>query len=378
MKLILLGMIVASCGGLCITMMMRCATAGTNPQQEIMFDAIVQKVDEKNMTIENSLILTTNNNHHPKITVIAMLFAGRINHLEILFPYLQSNLNNQDLSLVWVCVNTPDPLDRGFLRGWSQAHPLQWELFFITNMTDSTMQKQGYKQCFRQFYDKFVNAASEEEIVFLKLDDDIAYISPGAIQSMARTLMERRPKNKCLYVSAQVVNHPRLSFHAQKNGAILNFQASSNNNTNKAHPWKLRPNSSRVRIYEDDPFGRCSWSRGDCAANVHESFLYRQKQGSLQLFDFPFVDLHANNKYRRWSINMLAFKMNDIAVYDWNDMDDELQLSSKIPRKLNIHCCVAEHSVVVHFSYFKQRSFLLERTSLLERYKNLAYQLNVL
>ncbi|CAE8672261.1 unnamed protein product [Polarella glacialis] len=141
--------------------------------------------------------------------------------------------------------------------------------------------------------------------------------------------------------------------------------------------------------------GSCVLRRWDCAAIAHESFLDREKDGSLCAFDFGWLDFNRAGfrehtyvhlspwvghtweaKGARWSINLFAFRAADMRGVDWSRVygpgDDEEEFGGAHGERRGGHACALGRSLAVHFSYNTQEARLLRHTDLLDRYTALA------
>jgi hypothetical protein len=297
------------------------------------------------------------------VQIEVVVFAGRRRHLEILFEYLRRNLRPQSntttgegghIDRVLIAVLTEVPWDVQYIERYCSENP-RFEIL-VRNTS-----KVKFARSMAALLERHANVRRRSRrVVYIKLDDDIVFIDRRTLSNMALA----KVRDVCLFVSASVVNHPRLSHYHQLQGAIMEFRGDEG-------PWLLVGNAT-TRNYTDDPFGECSWKGAECGANVHESFLHRlTKEGDISRFDITF-DFHRNG-YQRWSINAFAFLADDIAIHNWNgpNTNDEVLISSDIPELAGRHCCVVEGTVLVHYSYFPQRGFLDNRTTILQRYRNL-------
>merc|ERR1712066_111691 len=81
---------------------------------------------------------------------------------------------------------------------------------------------------------KIYSACTEPNTIYVKIDDDIVYISDAAIPSLVREKQRRR----CSFVSANVVNHAILSAVHEEIGALRNFLPPAGKEP--VWNWKLR------------------------------------------------------------------------------------------------------------------------------------------
>lgn len=227
--------------------------------------------------------------------------------------------------------------------------------------------------------------ANVPNAIYLKIDDDIVYIAPGAIAEMAREKLRER----FLFVSANVVNHGILSAVHQELVQLRwlepPFKNASEADKETYKPWRykgdviLDPNYRVEHTFYSD----CIWRRWDCAALAHETFLHRLEDGTSCAFDFGIFDFHAhgfatmNDGLGRsidWNDNFFAWKTEDFSDIDWEGVanDDEAEMSTKHPRRRNQHAGALGRALVVHFTFSSQEPGLKNYTKLLDRYRELA------
>jgi len=308
-----------------------------------------------------------------EVYVVAVVFVGRREYLEILFPYLLSNMAFRGgvIQEVWLAhkkTNDFDFMERTVNRENRIQNRLAWiilEKHEAKAKENPEKHEQLMDDAMSQYYILTQNPiAKNRRILFFKLDDDVVYIDPKTFGAMTYQKALNPRDMGCLFISASVVNHCRLSHQMQKKGAILDFQELEHKEA-----WKLRGLDSKF-VYEDDPFGDCSWASWQCAANIHESLLFRIANQTSERFDVGGLNLHEGNDFMRWSINFFIFDPLDLEEAHFEN--DELLISHSIPKEKNRICCVGENAVVAHFAYFKQRLELEAKTNLTARYRNLA------
>ena len=236
---------------------------------------------------------------------------------------------------------------------------------------------------------------NETGTVYVKVDDDVVYIAEHAIANLVR----ERLRDRCLLVSANVVNHAIMSAVHQDRGAHRGFwpTAEQRRNPSMRLPWKKvsEINFSPEFTIERFPASRCVVERWDCAALVHESFLDRASDQTLCIFDFGWYDFNRagyrehkyihrspsiNKEYwsegARWSTNFFAFKAADLEGVDWQNVygkgDDEEEFTGPHAERRDRHSCAVGSALVVHFSYGSQEQGLMSYTNLLKRYDKLS------
>eukprot|EP00928_Gymnodinium_smaydae_P029371 TRINITY_DN22138_c0_g1_i1.p1 TRINITY_DN22138_c0_g1~~TRINITY_DN22138_c0_g1_i1.p1 ORF type:complete len:284 (+),score=56.32 TRINITY_DN22138_c0_g1_i1:155-1006(+) len=233
---------------------------------------------------------------------------------------------------------------------------------------------------------------NERDTVYVKIDDDIVYLARHAIPELVREKL----RDRCLFVSGNVVNHAILSSVHQERGAHRAFEP-GDADEGARQPWHRvgDVNFDSSYVFERHPMGSCVLRRWDCAAIAHESFLDRHSEGTLCAFDFGWLDFNRvgyrehtyvhlspwagktwETRGARWSINFFAFRGDDMRGVDWSRVfgpgDDEEEFGGPHGERRDRHACALGRSLAVHFSYNTQEERLSGMTNLLERYTTLA------
>jgi hypothetical protein len=254
--------------------------------------------------------------------------------VEILNCYLEQNLieNGGLLSEVIFVSKTNKHEDIIYLQNLVAQHP---RTYFIRNDSNS-----GWS-----FHVHYRNL--DPNRYYVKIDDDVLYIDPNAIQSMLRAKLTN---SDAIFTTANVINHPdfsRLHFHLR---ALVNI-------------------TNALPIATETGLPICDWTKSECANVHHRSFLKHHEAKTLDAYVFPLWDYNAF-KYSRWSINFFLFKGNE--VRDVEPGDDEYQISIVIPKKYKKHTLVVGAALVVHFGYRPQRRSGLKDDDFVPDYRKLA------
>eukprot|EP01062_Namystynia_karyoxenos_P036912 TRINITY_DN26880_c0_g1_i2.p1 TRINITY_DN26880_c0_g1~~TRINITY_DN26880_c0_g1_i2.p1 ORF type:complete len:360 (+),score=75.31 TRINITY_DN26880_c0_g1_i2:816-1895(+) len=233
-------------------------------------------------------------------------------------------------------------------------------------------------------YGRFYAAAFERRgggkpEVWLKLDDDLVYIADGALAALvdAKLQLGWRGSREAVFVSANVVNHPRLTHVHQAAGRIGNWAISSARGG--------RPYAAQRAEPEATPLHNCTFSgraRGVtdvadwyCAAAVHEAFLADLRGGRAAqwarlgpgahggVYPFHAADgsaLGGDAGAPRWSVNAFAFEPHDLQparspdVAAWLINSDEQTLSKEFPHRIGRPAAAVGSALVAHYSYSEQ------------------------
>jgi hypothetical protein len=284
--------------------------------------------------------------------VVAVTPAGRRRYLEILVSYLLRQRQFIDEYHLWA--NTSDAEDLEYLASLERQHP-----GFIKVVYPDPTLAEAFNVWLKEFglqkwppatsalIGSFYAGCTDRRTIYLRLDDDLCYVAPDAVQSL---LAFRVAHPSFLAISANVVNHPLCTFIHQRLGII---------------------EGGPGLVATLNPFCNAGWRSGDMAARVHTRFLERLRSGRLDEMKFGSWIVH---DYKRTLVNCICWFGRDLADYDGHlcSAEEEQWFSSDLPRQLKRPVCVCGDAIVAHFAYYKQRPYLEQRTSLLATYRELA------
>lgn len=263
--------------------------------------------------------------------VVAVTPAGRRRYMSVLLPYVLRDRHVIDEWHLWQ--NTTDHEDLAWMRRLADRHP------FVTLVPPS---RQVDHQTPAHSISQYFKTCVDPGTVYVRLDDDVVYVHPGAVAELCRVRMAS-PEPFLVY--ANVVNNAVCTHIHQRLGIV-----------------GLRP---RVSYSCLDPVG---WGDPHFALAVHETFLGRVVEGAPGAYLFGRWEMWEAD---RFSINCFAFLGSDFAGFGGEvGGDEEEWLTVTKPRESGRGTVVAGGALVSHFAFFTQREFL-DKTNLLERYAGL-------
>jgi len=307
------------------------------------------------------------------VRIYGLVYYGRRTYMDILNAYLERDLrtNGGILDGVIFAMVKWTPEDFNYLvmlqRRNPQSYIIPWHM-------------EGGA------WDVIWRLADEPGAYYIKIDDDVTYIQPGALAEMVR----EKKRGRFLFVAANIVNHGILSAVHQEIAALPHLvkppiEEGRSNMEQKLGPWIYKDevmNDPNFRI-QHSIYNDCVWRRWDCAALVHEALLWRIENNSVCAFDFGLYDFHARGyenwfdgigRSIDWNDNFFAFKHEDFADMDWDGLanDDERQISTRHPKQRGEKAVSLGRAVIAHWSFSVQDKGLQANTTLLERYRALA------
>ncbi|TFB00788.1 hypothetical protein CCMA1212_007443 [Trichoderma ghanense] len=321
--------------------------------------------------------------------IMGLIFYGRRSTVSILDCYLKRNLakNGGILDGVIFLQRTTDADDLKFLKKLLASEPAyeKWEI---------DMSEGG----FASSYDRI-----QDDVMYVKMDDDIVYIEDSAIPSVVTTRAEHP---EFFVVSSNVINQPLISwihwnlgavkaylpelnkaYPAPKPGEKLDWRPSMlpswqgsddfevsewNPPDHQKHRWlPVKGHSDhildRTPIVETeyDPFGP-GWKKWQVAAQEHYSLFENIENDNLRQYRFGTWDF----QLKRMGIQFIAMMGKDINLAKPIAADDEHHFAVTMPEQTGRHAVADGGGVVSHFSFGAQAGDeRIEQTDVLDRYR---------
>lgn len=247
--------------------------------------------------------------------------AGRRRYVEILANYLLRNRHLIDEHQWWV--NTRNPEDVAYLLQLGDLFP---DFFRIVIQPHRAAEPIGHAIW------RFMARCVDPGTVYLRLDDDICYVTNAIEAILARRLADPRP----FLVLGNIVNNAICSHFHQAAGLIPTS-------------W------GEIRQECMDEAG---WNDGLVAVRIHRWFqglLRAGRADELAAVPFPFDGL------RRFSINAICWNGADMAAlpeHHRDDVDEEPFLTADVPRRLERPNVICPEAIFSHFAFYTQRPYV--------------------
>jgi hypothetical protein len=184
----------------------------------------------------------------------------------------------------------------------------------------------------------------EDDTVYVRLDDDIVFIEPGAIDRLIRF---RLANPEYFLIVGNIVNNSILSYIHQHLGAI-------------GRTFGVNTNACMAEL---------GWKKPAFAHYIHTEFLSQLKNGNVNRFRFPQWILH---DFERVSINVISWLGSDFKQFGGKvGLDEEPWLTIDKPMSLGRPNCIFGEVLFAHYAFYTQRPEL-DWTDILHRYKAIA------
>ena len=265
--------------------------------------------------------------------IVCCTAAGRMRYMQYIFPYVLTSdiVDRYDL---WV--NTTNMEDIECFKLLAAKYPkinLIWQPDGIVNGVSTI--------------NAFYRFCMDADTIYIKIDDDIVWMQPDAIDRMVRFRIDHRD---AFLVTPMVVNNPMSSYIWQCKG-VLKY-------------------ANYRRALSGD---KMLWKRGAFALELHRYFL-----GIMEHDSESYRRLHVGTvpeACNRFGINFILWFGSDLAPLKGNiPGDDEEFLSSVMaPRSGRVNYFDGD-TLIAHFAFNSQRA-VLDRTDILQRYGRLCEQL---
>jgi hypothetical protein len=285
------------------------------------------------MVFVGNQVLTAPSETSIQMKRIIVTPAGRRRYLEILVEHLARQKNDFDFWHLWANTNVPEDLEYFD----TLASKYSWICVVHLPETVDTVSNMN-------IYKFFEIDSADPGALYLRLDDDIVFLSPNFVEDM----FNYRSKNtENFLVYANIVNNSVISHIHQRFG-------------NVKYPRKVG--------YEcmDD----IGWNDPVFADILHRQFIDDIRQSKTRKWAcFPKWIL---DRYERVSINSICWRGADFAEFGGIvGEDEELWLAVVKPAELSRPNVIFGGAVCAHFAFYTQRAHL-DTTNILEEYKSLA------
>ena len=267
--------------------------------------------------------------------IVVTIGAGRKEYMELLLPQILREYDYIDE--IRFCINTTDEKNLEWLYDQAAAYDKITLDERLIEDPEREIEGLSYNPLLlHKFWDGF----KDPNTIYIRLDDDVIYIEEGFIEKMVNF----RIKNlEYLFVLPNTINNSICDHIHQRIRAL---------------------NIAEHITYDCVDFNGVE--NGSVAIKKHKNFLDKLSQKTLDDYRFPEWVL---SEYERISINSLCWFGRDLlgVEVDWNE---EIAISSNIPRQLNRPNIIFGDVLIVHFAFHTQREYL-ETTDILESYKKI-------
>lgn len=271
-----------------------------------------------------------NNCMRQNFRIVAVTPAGRRRYLEVLFRYLERDRSLIDEWHLWL--NTANAADIKYCTELEHTYP--WiKTIPLDNAWDGSYS-----------IHHFFTHCTDPNTVYIRFDDDIVWIEPKGLEK----LVQFRIDNPDYFlVFPNIVNNSIMSHLHQRMGCI--------------------PLPGLIGYEVLDPVG---WRSGPKAVEIHETFLKKLKENSLDDYKFGQWNLFY---HERFSINSFAFLGKTFKEFGGRvGRDEETWLSHQKVHDSHLFNCIFGRCLMVHFAYHTQRDHIENTTTLLKQYRKLA------
>jgi hypothetical protein len=278
--------------------------------------------------------------------VVAVTPAGRERYLRVLMPYIERMRGIVDEHQFWV--NTCDPEDVAYIESVVRSDP---GFYSAQHLADPKPDWHGNRRV--RLIREFFPACAEPGTVYVRFDDDICWIHPGAMQ---RLLDFRLDNPQYFLVYPAIINNGRTAYLHQVMG-------------------KLPENLGEPNWTKSFDGYLLTGRNPDIARVIHEHFLHYLANGRCDELTFGRYVL---SNYEQVSINCISWLGSDFAQFggvvadESCDFLEENWLTMIKPKELGRPNCIYGQSLVAHYAFHTQREHLESQTNLLDIYELLS------
>ena len=259
--------------------------------------------------------------------VVAVTPAGRKKNLKLLRKYVEKC----DIIDEWqIWLNTDNPEDVDYIHQMKSENPKieikeandkAWE-FPEEQHKFCSHRNHGYR-CYR--IHNFFKNCRDENSVYIRFDDDICFMEDNAIEELLKFRVENE---EYLLVYPLIVNSPFLNYilHQRK---VLDLESLKD----CKYEWNCT---------------NCFY-KGRAICDIHNQFIEDVKNNNLEKYKIGNVLLRQQERVLINCISWFGGQFKSVA------MNEELDLTNAIPKRLGKINCVHAGPIMAHFSSYYQR-----------------------
>ena len=345
------------------------------------------------------------------VKISGVIFYGRAQFVDILDCYLRQNLavNGGLLDNVIFMENTDNQADLDYLKKLVADVP-QYERREVKREGDH----HGWGG-----FDTMWASFTEDDTIYLKIDDDIVWIHEDAVPRMIESLLKHPEAHD---IAGNIINSPLTNWLHYHNEAVHPFlpENAPHPTDGKQSDWRVndlpaysgdlpdeydfshreeRPpsgfavgqkggppyenhrwlpvandssNTASAQLMKTpiakaayDAFG-LGWTSWAIAAQQHYSLFKNIEDEQLSRYWFGNAEGIWNMQYERYNLNFLAIWGSSVKM-ELPGTDDEEALTVTIPKKFHRPCLVDSHALIAHFNFGTQPEMI--HTDLLDRHR---------
>ena len=248
--------------------------------------------------------------------VVGIVFAGRTRYLQCLVPYLLRDARLFDHIELW---DNTSLEDRGYAHALAIEYP---HLFKVINLGDGyIIDRQDFDHKVANLH-LFFKRGLDKDTLYIKLDDDIVWIAPGAIEGLIRY---RQAHPEWWMVVGNTINNTAC---------------------------RLLHTDGEIPLSWENEYQDGVYKSSTMANACHEEFFRRLKTKTLEDYDFGVWD---SVRPRQIPNQAYAFLGEDWVLHGGNSGPDEYKhYGETIPQALGRRHCIYGPSLFVHYSYRPQ------------------------
>lgn len=268
--------------------------------------------------------------------VVLVTPAGRRRYMSLLTRYTKRFGGIAERHELWL--NTHDQEDVQWMRELAESDP-----FFV--IREPAWDINGAFSIA-----PFFRRCVELDTIYIRLDDDIVYLAPDAIEKMIQFRIEHPD---LLLVFGNIINNSVVTHVLQRLG-------------------KLPIERGIAGYHCMDPIG---WGDPKFAEWLHRHFLlvHRGMDGGVERLKFPMWNLMYSKEGRdRTSINFISWFGKTFREFGGIVApDEEHDLNGPINARIGAQNAICGTAIAAHFAFYVQREYL-DQTDLLSLYEQLS------
>lgn len=271
---------------------------------------------------------------YAKHKIVTITPVGRKKYLQVLVPYLLKNKGLVDEHYFWI--NTNNAYDLAYIHSVCCQYP---NFFKIINAEKITVDNENSN--ISNLYHNF----TDSKTIYIKINDDICWMNNNTIEELVKFRLKHQD---FFLIYPLTINTGRTANLHQIMGHLPVYLTGEWPGT---YHWKFDLREHKAKIGEE----------------IHNTFLRHIDSGEINKL---FIGKYIITNYENIPEHCICWFGKDfinqktINEYNW--------LTEQIPKNNKQYSCICGNSLVSHFAYKNQESYLLQNTKILEKYTNIS------
>lgn len=303
---------------------------------------------------------------------IAITFGGRKCTLEILFYYITKYKKYINEYYIYIATHIQTDID--YMETFALENSDFVKTIYIKDKNGQIINDK------KTIWDFAYTQCQDETAVYLKFDDDIIYFDETLFTDFLKYRLEN-PDIPLLFPT--IINNIYFSWLFEKRKIFIPEHKSQIGDTWINTYSRIKDTINQQKsdkslkigqlINTDDILCPNAWGNLDYCTTLHRQFITDLKKNDIEKYKTGIFNLVNKELVSISCCSWLGVTLKKITEQVGNIFDDEPWLCIWMPTWLNISNSVYGNCIVAHYAYYRQRELGLDKTDILDKYKNFMF-----